>query len=49
MRGHEKPIYRGACLKRGLGQFSDLKGGWAWQERVGLLLRRGSYIINSQE
>ena len=26
--GHEKPIYRGDCLKRGaLGQFADIKGG----------------------
>ena len=25
---HEKPIYRGGCLKRGgLGQFADLRGG----------------------
>ena len=29
---HEKPIYRGGCLKRGgLGQFADLRGGGAWQ------------------
>ena len=24
---HEKPIYRGHCQKRGLGQFIDLRGG----------------------
>ena len=28
---HEKPIYRGDCLKKGLGQFVNLRG-WAWQE-----------------
>ena len=26
---HEKPICRGDCLKRGLGQFADLRGGLA--------------------
>ena len=31
-RVHEKPIYRGDYLKRGLGQFADL-AGWTWQER----------------
>ena len=32
--GHEKPIYRGGnCLKRGLGQFANLRG--AWQKRGG--------------
>ena len=25
----EKPFYRGDCLKRGLGQFADLRGGLA--------------------
>ena len=23
---YEKPIYRGNCLKRGFGQFADLRG-----------------------
>ena len=32
--GGEKPIYRGNCQKRGLGQFVDLREG-AWQERGG--------------
>ena len=31
-RVHKKLIYRGDSLKRGLGQFADLRGG-AWQER----------------
>ena len=30
---HEKPIYRGDCLKRGegLGQFADLRGVMFWE------------------
>ena len=36
--GLEKPIYKGGGLPKkggGLGQFVDLRGGEAWQERVG--------------
>ena len=35
----KKPIYRGDCLKRELGQFADLKGGLA-KRRVMVFLRR---------
>ena len=31
----EKPIYRGNCLKRALGQFPDLRRGGAWQKTGG--------------
>ena len=39
--GHEKPICRGDCLKRGggLGQFVDSRG--AWQERGGGVFEGG--------
>ena len=36
--GLEKTIYREDCLKRGLGQFFDLRG--AWQERGGGVFER---------
>ena len=32
--GYEKPIYRGNWLKRGLGQFTDLRGGLARKSGV---------------
>ena len=32
---HEKPIYRGKCLKRGLGQFADLRWGGGLAEEEG--------------
>ena len=36
--GLTKNQYRGGdCLKRGLGQFVNLRGGGAWQERGGLI------------
>ena len=39
-RGHKKPIYRGDGLKRGLGQFPDLKGGDLIRRR-GVVFFRG--------
>ena len=33
-------IYRGNCLKRGLGQFADLRGG-PWQKRGGGVFEGG--------
>ena len=38
-----KPIYKGDCLKWGLGQFADLRGGGAWQERGGGFSRESWY------
>ena len=35
----EKPIYRGDCLKRGFGQFADLRGGLA--KKRGMVFLRG--------
>ena len=35
----EKPIYRGNCLKRKVGQFPDLRG--AWQKKAGTAFERG--------
>ena len=32
---HEKPIYRGKCLKKGLGQFADLRWGGGLAEEEG--------------
>ena len=37
---HKKPIYRGDGLKRGLGQFPDLKGGDLIRRR-GVVFFRG--------
>ena len=38
---HDKPVYRGDCLKGGgLGQFADLRGGLA-RKRGLVFLRRG--------
>ena len=34
----EKPIYRGNCLKRGLGQFADLEGAWQKKKVEGGLI-----------
>ena len=40
--GHEKPIQRGDCLKRGLGQFANLRGdGPGKKERVVWCFLRG--------
>ena len=40
---HEKPIYRGGCLKRGgLGQFADLRGGGLASIRGGVFSRGGN-------
>ena len=36
----EKPIKKGDCLKRGHGQFGNLRGG-AWQERGGGVFEGG--------
>ena len=36
--GHEKPIYRGDCLKRGPWTVCRFKGGEAWQEGGGWCL-----------
>ena len=33
--GHEKPIQRGDCLKRGAWTVCKFKGGRTWQERGG--------------
>ena len=33
--GSQKIIYRGNCLKRGLGQFGDLEGGGGVGEKEG--------------
>ena len=33
---HEKPIYRGNCLKKGLGQFAGLREGLAKKEGAGV-------------
>ena len=39
---HEKPIYRGGCLKRGgLGQFADLRGGGLASIRGGGVFKGG--------
>ena len=42
-RFHEKPIYMGDFLKRGLEQFADVRG--AWQERGGWCFWRGGGLI----
>ena len=42
---HEKPIERGDCLKRGLGQFAHLEG--AWQERGRVGVSEGSWYSNT--
>ena len=39
-KAHEKPIYMGDCLKRGLGQFADLRGR-VWQEWMGGVFEGG--------
>ena len=39
----KKPIYRGDCLKRGLGQFADLRGGLV--KKRGMVFLRG---VNTQ-
>ena len=38
---YEKPIYRGNCLKRGFGQFADLRGGGGLPERGGGVFEGG--------
>ena len=37
---YEKPIYRGNCLKRGFGQFADLRGGGGFLKE-GVVFSRG--------